>query len=123
MNCFKHNTDAIAVCAYCGRAVCRECVTLPYAPRIVCSPECSGALARDDQGMQLILQKSVQTLKASAFYCYLCGGLSGVAAVVAWYILPLPFLILFAAGSGVVMIASGFWYSRLARKQSLETTA
>jgi hypothetical protein len=77
---------------------------------------------RDDRAIQLILQKSEQTLKASAFYCYLCGGLSAVAAVVAWYMLPSPFLILFAFGSSVVLIASGFWYSRIARKQSLDPT-
>lgn len=120
MKCFKHDTEAVGVCAYCGRGVCKGCVTLPYAPRIVCSIECTTALARDDRAMQLILQKSVQTLKASAFYCYLCGGLSAAAAVVAWYMLPLPFLILFAAGSAVVLIASGLWYSRIAKKQTLE---
>jgi hypothetical protein len=36
--------------------------------------------------------------------------------------LPSPFLILFAFGSSVVLIASGFWYSRIARKQSLDPT-
>ena len=120
MKCFKHSAEAVAVCAYCGRGVCGECLTLPNAPRIVCSTECAAALTRDDRAMQLILQKSVQTLKASAFYCYLCGGLSAVAAVVAWYMLPLPFLILFAAGSAIVLIASGLWYSRIAKKQTLE---
>jgi hypothetical protein len=102
--------------------VCRECIALSDAPRIVCSTECVAALARDDRAIQLILQKSVQTLKASAFYCYLCGGLSAVAAIVAWFILPLPFLVLFAGGSAVVLFASGLWYSRIAKKQSLEST-
>ena len=88
MKCFKHKTEAIAVCAYCGRAMCEECVPSVTAPRMVCSPECGASLAQHDRGMQSILQKSVQGLKASAFYCYLCGGLSAAAAVTAWFLLP-----------------------------------
>ncbi len=120
MKCFKHGTEAIAVCAYCGRAVCRDCVTLPNAPRIVCSTDCAAALARDDRAIQSILQKSVQTLKASAVYCYLSGGLSAVAAILAWFMLPIPFLIFFAGACAVALIASGIWYSRAARKQTAE---
>jgi hypothetical protein len=116
MKCFKHKTDAVAVCSYCGRAMCEECVTSPTAPRIVCSTECATALARDERAMQSILQKSVQSLKASAFYCYLCGGLSGGAAIVAWFMLPSPFLILFTGACAVVLIASGIWYTLVSRK-------
>ena len=67
--------------------------------------------------MQLLLQKSVQNAQASAFYCYLCGGLSLGAAVAAHFVLPLPFLIYFAAACGVVFILSGIWYGRNAKKQ------
>ena len=68
--------------------------------------------------MELILQKSVQSARASAFYLYLCGGLSLAAAAGAWFYLPSPFLIYFTAGCGAVFIASGFWYGRIARKKS-----
>jgi len=118
MNCFKHPANAIAVCSYCGRAMCKDCVTSPTATRITCSPECGSALAKNDRAMQLLLQKSVQSLKASAFYCYLCGGLSAAAAVVAWFILPSTFLILFTGACAVVLAASGAWYSLAAKKQS-----
>jgi hypothetical protein len=117
MKCFKHKTDAVAVCAYCGRAMCDECVDSPTAPRMVCSNECSAALARHDHAMQSILQKSVQSLKASAFYCYLCGGLSAAAAIVAWFLLPSTFLILFTGACAIVLFASGIWYTLVSRKQ------
>jgi hypothetical protein len=120
MNCFKHSTEAVAVCAYCGRGVCGECITLPNAPRIVCSTDCAAALTRDDRAMQLILEKSVQSLKASAVYCYLSGGLSAAAAVLAWFMLPSPFLIFFTGACAVALIASGIWYTRIAKKQTLE---
>ena len=68
--------------------------------------------------MELILQKSLQNARASAFYCYLCGILSAAAAVGAWFYLPVPFLIWFTGGCGVTFIASGFWYGRIAKKQN-----
>ena len=74
-------------------------------------------IARDERAMQSILQKSVQSLKASAFYCYVCGALSAGAAVGAWYALPSPFLIYFTGACAVVLFASGIWYSRASKKQ------
>jgi len=118
MKCFKHLIDAVAVCSYCGRAMCKDCITSPTAPRMVCSTECASMLAQNERALQSILQKSVQSLKASAFYCYLCGGLSAAAAVVAWYMLPSTFLILFTGACAVVLIASGAWYSFASKKQS-----
>jgi hypothetical protein len=87
---------------------------------MVCSEACASALAVNDQAIQLILLKSLQGLRASAFYCYLCGGLSGLAAVAAWFTLPSTFLMVFTAGCAVALLASGFWYSHIARKQRLE---
>jgi hypothetical protein len=121
MKCAKHQAEAIAVCAYCGRALCGDCMVSPAATRMVCSNDCASALARNDQAIQLILQKSLQSLRASAFYCFLCGGLSAAAAVVAWFMLPSTFLILFTSGCAVALIASGIWYGQVARKQTVET--
>jgi len=63
----------------------------------------------------MILQRSAQNARASAFYCYVSGGLSAAAAVVAWFMLPSPFLILFTGACAVVLISSGFWYQRGAK--------
>ena len=107
MKCTKHSTEAVAVCAYCGRALCSDCIQSPTAPRMVCSRDCTTALTRADQALQMILQRSAQSARASAFYCYVSGGLSAAAAVVAWFMLPSPFLILFTGACAVVLIASG----------------
>ena len=115
MKCSRHNAEAVAVCAYCGRAVCEGCVQPSNSPRIVCSNDCATALAQADLALQTILRRSAQSARASAFYCYVSGGLSAAAAVVAWYMLPSPFLMLFAGGCAVVLIASGIWYGRGAK--------
>ena len=118
MKCATHKTEAVAVCAWCGRALCADCAKPSATRRMVCSDDCAAALTRADRAMELILQKSLQSARASAFYSYLCGGLSAAGAVGAYFYLPSPFLIWFCAGCSVVFIASGIWYWRIARKSS-----
>ena len=107
----------MAVCAYCGRAVCGECVVEPNLKRVVCSDRCREGLEQNEQALHAILNQSLRTARASAFYCYLCAGLSAAAAVVAWFMLPSPFLIAFTGGCAVVLLVSGIWYTRSAAKQ------
>ena len=118
MKCFLHPADAVAVCVYCGRGMCADCAKTFGTKRFVCSGVCDNALAKQDLALQLILQKSVQSARASAFYSFLCGGLSAAGAVGAWFYLPVPFLIWFTAGCSLVFIASGAWYGWIARKNA-----
>ncbi len=119
MKCLKHSAaDAVAVCTYCGRALCPDCIQNPSAPRLVCSTNCADALSRSEKALEAILQQSVRSARASAFYCYLCAGLSAGAAVVAWFMLPSTFLILFTAGCALVLLLSGIWYGRAASKRT-----
>lgn len=115
MKCLIHTgQDAVGVCAYCGRAMCAECVVSPSG-RLSCSTACADALWRGEKALETILRQSLRTARASAFYCYLCAALSASAAVVAWFMLPSPFLILFTAGCAVVLFISGIWYGLAAR--------
>ena len=68
--------------------------------------------------LETILQQGVRSAQASAFYCYICAGLSAGAAVVAWFMLPSSFLILFTSGCAVTLLLSGIWYGRSARKRN-----
>ena len=120
MKCSKHQAEAVAVCAYCGRALCPDCVTSPAGPRMVCSDTCASSLRGQDQAIEFLVQKSVQNARANAFYCYLCGGLSAVGAVVAKFIFPSPFLIMFMAGCALILIISGVGHTRAARRQMPE---
>jgi len=119
MKCLPHHAEAVAVCTYCGRALCADCAKTFVAERMVCSTGCDAALTKNDRAMQLILLKSFQSAQASAFYSFLCGGLSAAGAVGAYFYLPVPFLVWFTAGCSGVFIASGIWYGRMARKQNL----
>jgi hypothetical protein len=88
---------------------------------MTCSEACATALSRADRAVQLILQKSEQNARASAFYCYLCGILSAGAAVGAVFWLPSPFLIFFTAACAIALLLSGFWYGRVAKKQHTDS--
>ena len=118
VKCTTHQAEAVGICAYCGRALCADCAKPGATPRLVCLDVCATALAQNDRAVQLLLKKSSQNAQASAFYCYLCAGLSLAAAVGAHFYLPSPFLIYFTAGCGVVFILSGIWYGRMAGKQN-----
>lgn len=117
MKCTAHQAEAIAICTHCGRALCADCAKPSASQRIVCSDNCAAALTRADQAMDAILQKSLQSARASAFYSFLCGGLSAAGAIGAWFYLPVPFLVWFCAGCSLVFVASGIWYGRIARRQ------
>ena len=118
MKCAAHNTEATAVCVWCGRAMCTDCAKPTPSGRMVCSVECADALAREAKAMELILHKSIQSASASAFYSFLCCALSGAGAVGAWFYLPSPFLIWFCVGCSVVFLASGIWFAVIAQKKS-----
>jgi hypothetical protein len=116
MKCFNHATaEAVAVCAHCGRGLCADCSRTQTSSRIACSAECASALSRADESfhqLEVITRQLRDSARASAFYCYVCAGLSAAAAVVAWFLLPSTFLILFTSGCAVVLLLAGIWYGR-----------
>src|SRR5215471_10974608 len=121
MKCFKHNAaDAVAICAYCGRALCAECVPSGATGRIACSAACAAALDANTKALQSLLDKTAQSARASALYCYLTGGLSAGAAVAAWFMLPSPFLIYFTGACALALFMAGFWHGRVAKKRTAD---
>jgi hypothetical protein len=117
MKCSPHQKEAVAVCVYCGKALCPECIRPAPGARMACSTECATALASGEKALRTMLHQTVQTTRASAFYCYICGGLSLGAAIIAWFMLPSPFLILFTASCGIVLLIAGAWYGRVAQRK------
>jgi hypothetical protein len=86
--------------------------------RVVCSELCRTSLETEGKKIQLLLNKSVQNARASAFYYFLTSGLSAAGAVAAWFMLPAPFLIYFLAAAAVVLATAGFWHRAVARQKA-----
>jgi hypothetical protein len=117
MKCFNHaGLDAVAHCTFCGKGVCPECARPSASRRLVCSTECSEAIAASERTIKTLFQQGRRNAQASAMYCFLGAVLSGSGAIVAWYMLPSPFLILFVGGCALVLLLSGIWYMRAAGK-------
>ena len=115
MKCCQHKAvNAVAICVWCGRAVCCDCLPASPTARVVCSEPCRDSLEAETKTLRLLLDQSRQSAKASAFYCYLTAGLSAAAAATAWFMLPSPFLICFTGACALVLLAAGFWYGRVA---------
>ena len=55
MQCSAHHTEAVAGCAYCGRALCAVCAKSSTTQRLVCSDHCAAALTRNDKALEMIL--------------------------------------------------------------------
>ena len=121
MKCSAHQAEAVAVCTYCGRALCADCASPAVAgARMTCSENCAASLARNEQALLTLLHKHVQSTRVNAVFYLLCGTLSAAGAVGAWFYLPSPFLIWFCAGCSFVFFASGIWPLLLAKKQIKE---
>jgi hypothetical protein len=116
MKCLRHDLEAVGVCAYCGRALCRQCANVSGAARLACEEGCVAALARTEHALEFLLEKSVQSARANSVYYYLCGLLCAGATVAAWFWLRVPFLMWFIGATGVALIISGVWFGRVARK-------
>jgi hypothetical protein len=116
VKCLRHDLDAIGICAYCGRALCRQCAPGSGPARLTCEDGCAAALARNERSLDFLLEKSLQSARANSVYYYVCGVLSAGATVAAWYWLPVPLLMWFTGASSVALIFSGFWFGRVARK-------
>jgi hypothetical protein len=118
LKCFQHDTEAVGVCPWCGRALCAACAPVEGAAkqRLACSDQCAKALARHEFALDLLLQKSRQSARANSVYCYLCGAILAGATVAAWYELPSPLLMWFTGSCAVALFISGAWFGRGAKK-------
>ena len=117
MKCTTHNTEATALCAYCGRALCPECSKPHSNQRMACSAACAAGLTKAAVADDLIVTKTLSTARASALACYFLGALFLACAGVAALMMPVPFLIVFLSISGVGLIVGGAIYGRVTKKQ------
>jgi len=119
MKCLRHDAEAVGVCAWCGRALCRNCTDVTVEGRLSCAQGWAAALTRQERAAEMLMEKSVQTARANSVNYYLCGILSAGATVAAWFWLPSPLLMWFTGASAAALLFSGAWLGRVARKMKL----
>src|SRR6266404_1462494 len=68
MKCSIHNqTDAIATCVFCGRALCPSCITTTASGRVVCSQECSTGITNTEATLASIRARTLGANRLSAY--------------------------------------------------------
>lgn len=85
MKCQRHNEEACGVCANCGRAICRGCVSTSETARLACSAACEFALQRRDELFQLLYDKMAKGNSVAGWFCFLAGGFYLVVALICVY--------------------------------------
>ena len=76
MKCFNHDTrDALAICANCGKALCRECAGLFIKEKIVCGQACSQAVSEQADMLTTIRRKILRQSKVGAYTLFSLGGI------------------------------------------------
>jgi hypothetical protein len=70
MNCQKHNELAFGICAYCGRAVCSQCVSPNESLPLSCSRKCLEQIELKNLALRVFIDQSKTALKVTAYMLY-----------------------------------------------------
>src|SRR5262245_60654354 len=100
MKCPTHtDTEAVAICVHCGRAMCSGCTKRSGGGRLVCSAECAAASQRLDEIAFSTVRKNSQVSRVLALFCYAVCALFSVMAIFS-YLRHQPLLGMFVGGAG-----------------------
>ena len=118
MKCYNHdNNDAVAICAHCGKALCRNCTSLISEDKIVCGKECADQVFYEVEMLKTIRKKTLSQNKAGAYAMFILAFIFGIAGIIHLFIPGFRGLgiILLAIATG--SIVSGFIMRRVATKK------
>jgi len=68
MRCSRHDFDAIAVCAYCGGALCSSCDRTDSRRRHICSDSCASFLVEADSVIRMTVERNESGMRACAAF-------------------------------------------------------
>ena len=92
MKCHQHRqTEAVAVCTYCGKAVCPECENESDSHRITCCTACAEAGKRDDAFRNAVREHFAATGNNYRVLSIVLGLLGALTAVGGIALVPLVF--------------------------------
>ena len=119
MKCYNHeDREAVAICAHCGKALCRECVTTAMESRLVCSEYCAGRVAADLEIIAAGRNKNLRQSKAGAYFFFVVGCVFAIAGVYNFLLPQLRNLGIFLlAATGVFFLGGVMFYKAATRKE------
>ena len=120
MKCFNHSqTDAVAVCMNCGKALCPGCVTKSDSGKIRCSESCSAAILAMEQTWEILKRRSTKGHRTNGYFTLGTGFVFGFFAGLAILVKEWP-LVLFLGSISAIFIVTGFVFLKLSKTTALE---
>jgi hypothetical protein len=118
MICGAHSDrQAVALCVNCGIGMCGSCAQKSARGKYVCSGECAHAANLTDEAMAALTSRTQRSAKATAWFCWLLGGLCAPLGALALFGED-KFLAVYLLGASAVFLFVGTWYGRIAAKAS-----
>ena len=118
MVCGSHSErQAAALCVSCGVGLCGGCVQKSAKGRSVCSPECANFANVTDEAMAMLSSRTQRGTKATAWFCWLLGGLFAILGLLA-LVGGDKFLATYLLAPSVIFFFTGTWYGRIAKRAS-----
>jgi hypothetical protein len=120
MKCFTHlQTDAVAVCANCGKALCPSCVTKSDSGKICCSESCLAATSEMEQTWEILKRRSTKGHRINGYFTLGTGCVFGIFAGLSILIKEWP-LVLFLGSTSAIFIVTGFVFLKLSKTTALK---
>lgn len=117
MKCFTHDdTYAVAICANCGKALCKNCNTLISENKIVCGKTCADQVVFELEALKTIRKKTLSQNKAGGYTMFILVFVFGIAGIIHLFLpgYQLLGIILLAVATG--SLVSGIMLLRIATK-------
>jgi len=119
MKCYIHKeTEAVAVCVHCGRAVCTACATPSQSGRLVCSPPCATAIKQMEDFIGSTRHKTTRSARFNMYFCIGLGVVFLVFAIASYFDIHSWPLTGFVGAAGIGFILRGAGYSRVVRRDT-----
>ena len=122
MKCYNHTeTEAVATCMGCGKALCMECC-FKNVPGIVCSSLCEDKVNEQNEIIKFIRKKTLTQNKVSGIFSIIAGAifiLFGIFQLTREnYFFPLS---LFCIALGFGLIIGGTMFLGVAKSKNRDT--
>ena len=103
MKCLTHkDSEAVAVCVHCGRALCDSCVTRSASGRIVCSQECAAGSKEIEDLIASTRYRSVRGARVVGYFAVSVGVIFCIAAAFLYFVDVWP-PAAFVGGTGIAI--------------------
>ena len=116
MYCFNHEEkSASGICAFCGKAICKDCINFSKFQQLACSPTCASKSSNLSETIEQISSKTNSGCIVAAWYCLGFGAVFIVPGII--LLIKGQFVGLLFIAFSLASILASFGYFRVAKNK------